>query len=80
MYKGGIGGQGLILIPFTRSGDQRSSALAMVLEKKKRWFAPSREASTESELLAAGLLAGLLPAMRCYRRSLSDGLSPEMGS
>jgi len=31
-------------------------------------------------LLAAGLLAGLLPAMRCYRRSLSDGLSPEMGS
>jgi putative ABC transport system permease protein len=31
-------------------------------------------------LLAAGLLAGLLPAIRCYRRSLSDGLSPEMGS
>ena len=32
-----------------------------------------------SGMLAAGLLAGLLPAMRCYRRSLSDGLSPEMG-
>jgi len=30
-------------------------------------------------LLVAGLLAGLLPAMRCYRRSLSDGLSPETG-
>ena len=30
-------------------------------------------------LLAAGLLAGLLPAFRCYRRSLSDGLSPEVG-
>ena len=27
-------------------------------------------------ILVAGLLAGLLPAMRCYRRSLSDGLSP----
>ena len=32
-----------------------------------------------SGIIAAGLLAGLLPAMRCYRRSLSDGLSPEMG-
>jgi putative ABC transport system permease protein len=32
-----------------------------------------------SGLIAAGLLAGLLPAMRCYRRSLSDGLSPEIG-
>lgn len=30
-------------------------------------------------LLAAGLLAGVLPAFRCYRRSLSDGLSPEAG-
>jgi len=30
-------------------------------------------------LLAAGLLAGLLPAWRCYRRSLADGLSPEVG-
>lgn len=27
-------------------------------------------------ILVAGLLAGLLPAMRCYRRSLADGLSP----
>lgn len=33
-----------------------------------------------SGLLAAGVLAGLLPAMRCYRRSLSDGLSPEVES
>jgi len=32
-----------------------------------------------SGIVAAGLLAGLLPAMRCYRRSLSDGLSPETG-
>ena len=32
-----------------------------------------------SGMIAAGLLAGLLPAMRCYRRSLSDGLSPETG-
>ncbi|WP_156993418.1 FtsX-like permease family protein [Aeromonas fluvialis] len=32
-----------------------------------------------SGMLAAGLLAGLLPAMRCYRRTLSDGLSPETG-
>jgi putative ABC transport system permease protein len=32
-----------------------------------------------SGLLAAGLLAGLLPAIRCYRRSLSDGLNPNMG-
>jgi putative ABC transport system permease protein len=30
-------------------------------------------------VVAAGVLAGLLPAMRCYRRSLSDGLSPETG-
>lgn len=30
-------------------------------------------------LLAAGLLAGLVPAMRCYRRSLADGLSPDVG-
>lgn len=28
-------------------------------------------------LLAAGLVAGLLPALRCYRRSLADGLNPE---
>jgi len=30
-------------------------------------------------LLAAGLAAGLLPAWRCYHRSLSDGLSPDVG-
>ncbi|MER2555650.1 MAG: ABC transporter permease [Thauera sp.] len=30
-------------------------------------------------LLAAGLVAGLLPAWRCYHRSLSDGLSPDVG-
>jgi len=30
-------------------------------------------------LLAAGLVAGLLPALRCYRRSLADGLSPDVG-
>jgi putative ABC transport system permease protein len=32
-----------------------------------------------SGILFAGLLAGLLPAMRCYRHSLSDGLGPAMG-
>jgi len=26
-----------------------------------------------------GVVVGILPAMRCYRRSLSDGLSPEIG-
>ena len=30
-------------------------------------------------LVAAGVVAGLLPALRCYRRSLADGLSPEVG-
>lgn len=30
-------------------------------------------------LLAAGLAAGLLPAWRCYHRSLFDGLSPDIG-
>jgi len=30
-------------------------------------------------LFAAGLAAGLLPALRCYRRSLADGLSPDVG-
>ena len=30
-------------------------------------------------LLAAGFAAGLLPALRCYRRSLADGLNPEGG-
>jgi putative ABC transport system permease protein len=30
-------------------------------------------------LLVAGLAAGLLPALRCYRRSLADGLNPEGG-
>ena len=29
-------------------------------------------------LFAAGLAAGLLPAVRCYRRSLADGLSPDI--
>ena len=42
-------------------------------------FTGSTIARLFSGMLAAGLLAGLLPAMRCYRRSLSDGLSPEMG-
>lgn len=30
-------------------------------------------------MLVAGLLAGLLPAVRSYQHSLSDGLSPEVG-
>jgi putative ABC transport system permease protein len=42
-------------------------------------FSWSTIAPLFSGLLAAGLLAGLLPAMRCYLRSLSDGLSPETG-
>ena len=42
-------------------------------------FAWSTVVPLFSVILAAGLLAGLLPAMRCYRRSLSDGLSPETG-
>jgi putative ABC transport system permease protein len=43
-------------------------------------FTGSTIAPLFAGMLAAGLLAGLLPALRCYRRSLSDGLSPEMGS
>ena len=30
--------------------------------------------------LAAGLAAGLLPALHCYRRSLSAGLTPDVGN
>jgi putative ABC transport system permease protein len=29
-------------------------------------------------LVGAGVVAGLLPALRCYRRSLADGLSPDL--
>jgi len=42
-------------------------------------FSWSTIAPLFSGILVAGLLAGLLPAVRCYRRSLSDGLSPGMG-
>jgi len=39
-------------------------------------FAVGTVAPLFAGILMAGLLAGLLPAMRCYRRALSDGLSP----
>lgn len=39
-------------------------------------FASGAIAPLFAGILLAGLLAGLLPATRCYRRSLTDGLSP----